>query len=103
MQKFYNKNLSVKGFTKRIKFFVFLLSTTLLSVTAVANVYNVTNTADGLALNQLRGAILNADALGGTHTINVAAGTYVLTLGQITFGNTNQNITIIGAGSGSTI
>src|SRR5688572_20123503 len=103
MQKLCNKNLSVKGFTKRIKFFVLLLSATLLSVTSVATVYNVTNTTDGLAINQLRGAILAADAAGGTHTINVAAGTYTLTLGQITFGNTNQNITIIGAGSGSTI
>lgn len=33
-----------------------------------ANVYNVTNTADGLALNQLRGAILAADTAGyGPH------------------------------------
>jgi Ig-like domain CHU_C associated/Secretion system C-terminal sorting domain len=103
MQKFYNKNLSVKGFTKRVKIFAVLFFTTLLSVTAVANVYNVTNTTDGLALNQLRGAILDADALGGTHTINVAAGTYILTLGEITFGNTAQNITIIGAGPASTI
>ena len=103
MQKFYNKNLSAKGFTKRIKFFAVLFFATLLSVTTVANVYNVTNTTDGFALNQLRGAILDADALGGTHTINVAAGTYLLTLGEITFGNTAQNITIIGAGPASTI
>src|SRR5262245_61465776 len=103
MQKFYNKNLSVKAFTKRIKFFAVLFFATFLSVRTVANVYNVTNTTDGLGLNQLRGAILDADALGGTHTINVAAGTYILTLGQITFGNTAQNITIIGAGPASTI
>ena len=103
MQKFYNKNLIVKAFTKRIKFFAVLFFTTILSVTTVANVYNVTNTTDGLGLNQLRGAILDADALGGTHTINVAAGTYILTLGEITFGNTAQNITIIGAGPASTI
>src|SRR5215212_3704614 len=103
MQKSYNKNLSAKGFTKGIKFFAVLFFATLLSVTTVANVYNVTNTTDGFALNQLRGAILDADALGGTHTINVAAGTYILTLGEIVFGNTAQNITIIGAGPASTI
>ena len=68
-----------------------------------ATVYNVTDPTDGLALNQLRGAILNADAAGGTHTINVAAGTYTLTMGQITFGNTAQNITIVGAGAATTI
>jgi Fe-S cluster biogenesis protein NfuA len=103
MQKLHNKNLIVKGFTKGIRFFAVLVFATLLSVTSVANVYNVTNTSDGLALNQLRGAILDADALGGTHTINVAAGTYVLTLGEIVFGNTAQNITIIGAGPANTI
>src|SRR5688572_18335742 len=103
MQKFYNKNLSVNAFNKRIKFFAVLFFATLLSVTTAANVYNVTNTTDGFALNQLRGAILDADALGGTHTINVAAGTYTLTLGEIIFGNTAQNITIVGAGPASTI
>src|SRR4030095_1303765 len=103
MQKFYNKNLTVKAFTKRIKVFAVLFIAIILSATTVANVYNVTNTTDGFALNQLRGAILDADALGGTHTINVAAGTYTLTLGEITFGNSAQNITIIGAGPASTI
>ena len=103
MQKSYNKNLSVKGFTTRIKFLAVLFFATFLSVTTVANVFNVTNTTDGLAPNQLRGAIVAADLLGGTHTINVAAGTYILTLGEITFGNTAQNITIIGAGPASTI
>ncbi len=82
---------------------VFLFSI-LSAANGLANVYSVTNTTDGNALNQLRGAILNADSLGGTHTINVAAGTYTLTLGQITFGNTAQNITIIGtSGPASTI
>ncbi len=103
MQKLYNKNLSVKGFTNRIKFFAVLFFATFLSVKTVANVFNVTVTTDGLAPNQLRGAIVAADLLGGTHTINVAAGTYLLTLGQITFGNTAQNITIIGAGPASTV
>jgi len=103
MQKLYNKNLAVKNFTKRIKFFAILFFTILSSVTAVANVYNVTDVTDGHNTNQLRGAIEAADALGGTHTINVAAGTYILTLGEISFGNTAQNITIIGAGPASTI
>lgn len=71
---------------------------------AKGNTYNVTQTTDGNATNQLRGAILAADAAGaGPHTINVAAGTYNLTLGQITFGNNAQNISIIGAGSNLTI
>src|SRR5688572_798658 len=103
MQKFYNKNLIVKGYTKRIKFFAVIFFATLLSVTTVANVFNVTITTDGIAPNQLRGAIMAADALGGTHTINVAAGTYTLILGQIVFGNSAQNTTIIGAGPASTI
>ncbi len=103
MQKLYNKILAVKAFTKRIKFFAVLFFVSLSSVTSVANVYNVTNTTDGYGLNQLRGALMDADALGGTHTINVAEGTYVLTLGEITFGNTAQNITIIGSGPASTI
>jgi hypothetical protein len=103
MQKLYNKISAVKNITKRIKIFGVLFFASLISITSAANVYNVTNTTDGHATNQLRGAIEAADALGGTHTINVAAGTYLLTLGEITFGNTAQNITIIGAGPGSTI
>ena len=103
MQKFYNKSLAVKDLTKRIKFFAVLFFATFLSVTTVANVYYVTNTTDGFALNQLRGAILDADALGGTHTIYVAAGTYTLTLGEIIFGNTAQNIFIYGEGPENTI
>jgi hypothetical protein len=73
------------------------------SIQAGANIYNVTQTSDGHATTQLRGALEAADALGGTHTINLPAGTYNLTLGTIAFGNNAQNITIIGAGSSSTI
>ncbi|MEO7305969.1 MAG: T9SS type A sorting domain-containing protein [Ferruginibacter sp.] len=97
------KNCGARVFIKRIKTFALVIFSIFMSVTAVANVYNVTNTTDGFGLNQLRGAIIDADALGGTHTINVAAGTYILTLGEIILGNTAQNITIIGAGSASTI
>jgi hypothetical protein len=103
--KQFDKMKSLKNIRVRssVKFcFVFLLSI-LYAGHGFATVYNVTNTTDGLALNQLRGAILDADAAGGSHTINVAAGTYTLTLGQIVFGNTNQTINIIGAGAATTI
>ncbi len=69
-----------------------------------ANTFNVTQTSDGNATSQLRGAILAADALGGgPHTINVPAGTYNLTLGPIKIGTKAQNISIVGAGAASTI
>src|SRR5258707_14242740 len=68
-----------------------------------ANVYNVTLTTDGNATNQLRGAIAAADAAGGANTINISAGTYTLTMGAISFGNRAMTLSIIGAGSGSTI
>ncbi|GGB23041.1 hypothetical protein GCM10011511_53710 [Puia dinghuensis] len=69
---------------------------------ASANVYNVTSTTDGTATNQLRGAIAAADAAGGINTINLAAGTYVLTLGEIKFGSQAGTLTIAGAGPAST-
>lgn len=69
-----------------------------------ANTFNVTQTTDGNDPSQLRGAILAADALGGgPHTINVPAGTYNLVLGTIEFGTQTVNISIIGAGVGSTV
>ncbi len=134
MQKSYNKNLSVKGFTKRIKFFVFLLSITLLSLTSVANVYVTTTFTDpvfttvntatgaitggaGIGLVSLRSALKAADILGGTHTITLGTGTYLLdgsttyanspvnggSSRTIYFGNTAQNITINGNGPANTI
>ena len=134
MQKFYNKNLCVKGFTKRIKFFVLLLSTTLVSVTSVANVYVTTTFTDpvftavnnatgaitagaGIGLVSLRSALKAADNLGGTHTITLGTGTYLLdgstiyanspvsggSARTIYFGNTAQNITINGNGPANTI
>ena len=75
----------------------------LLPVLTYGTVYNVTSTVDGNATNELRGAILAADAAGGTNTITVAAGTYTLTGGAINFGNQAMTLTIVGAGSGSTI
>jgi hypothetical protein len=67
-----------------------------------AATYNVNTTADGTSSSgtvNLRGAILAANTAGGSHTVNVPAGTYNLTLGEITFGTTAQNITISGSGS----
>ena len=74
------------------------------SLSSSANVYNVTVTTDGNATNQLRGALLAASAAGaGPHIINIAAGTYDLTMGEIIFGNSAVDLSIIGAGSASTI
>lgn len=76
----------------------------ILHVPATADTFNVTQTSDGTATSQLRGAVLAADALGGgPHTINLPAGTYNLTLGSIVFGSQAQNISIVGAGAGSTV
>lgn len=74
-----------------------------LTTTVIANTFNVTQTSDGNAASQLRGAILAADALGGgPHTINVPAGPYNLSLGTIEFGTQAVNISIVGAGMGVT-
>ena len=75
----------------------------LLPVSGYAIVYTVNSTTDGTALNELRGALMDADSHGGTHTINLSAGTYVLTGGSILFGSEAINITINGAGAASTI
>jgi hypothetical protein len=72
-------------------------------LSASATTYNITSTTDGTGLNQLRGALLNADQSAGPHTINLPAGTYNITLGTITFGSIAQTISIVGAGAGSTI
>ncbi|MBO9611678.1 MAG: T9SS type A sorting domain-containing protein [Dyadobacter sp.] len=93
-------------FTKQMRWTAAVLSLLLaiLCFPVAADTFNVTQTTDGTATSQLRGAILAADALGGgPHTINLPAGTYNLTLGPIVFGNQAQNISIVGAGPGSTI
>ena len=53
-------------------------------------------------MSSLRGAILNADAAGGANSISIPAGIYGLTLGRISFGNQAENITLSGAGPGTT-
>lgn len=66
--------------------------------------YNVNVTTDGNGVNQLRGAIAAAVADGaGPHRINMAAGTYDITMGQITFGNSPITIQFFGAGAENTI
>ena len=114
--------------------FIFLSLAALLSATALANTYVPTiftdptiaggvNSANGVITGgagagqvSLRSAFKAADTLGGTHTINLGTGTYVLdgsatyTIAAGTFsfrtlflGNTAQNITINGNGPANTI
>jgi hypothetical protein len=81
-----------------------LVFTWLISVAGYGNIFNVTVTTDGNNPNQLRGAVMAAAAAGaGPHTINIAAGTYNLTMGQISVGNSPITITFVGAGAASTI
>ncbi len=66
------------------------------------------NTADGICSDgtkcSLRAALEQANASGGATTINMPAGTYNLSLGDLIAGTqANTNITLHGAGSGSTI
>jgi Pectinesterase. len=64
----------------------------------------VTVTTDGNAVNQLRGAVAAAEAAGpGPHTIHLAAGTYDLTMGQISFGDNPITIHFVGEGADNTI
>src|SRR5579863_519457 len=59
--------------------------------------------ADGNG-SSLRDAIAAADVAGGNTTINLNPGTYVLNLGEITFGGFAETINIVGtSGAGSTI
>lgn len=69
-----------------------------------ATVYNVTNTADGNGLDQLRGALMDAGNTPGTHTVNVVAGTYYIDPLAIEMGTASGvDITINGAGPANTI
>ncbi len=66
MQKFYNKNFGVKGFTKSVKTFAVLFFTTLLSVKTVANVYVPTTFTDPAftAINNATGVITAGAGVG---------------------------------------
>ncbi len=78
---------------------------------ACANIYNVTNTPDGVGVvsslgggsfnaSTLRAAINAANAAVGPHTINIPPGTYDLTLGELPVG-TNANLTVTINGTGT--
>jgi hypothetical protein len=93
---------------KMIALFILLAFALSAAVPAYATTYNVNTTGDTHICGSpcsLRGAIEQANAGGaGPHTINLPANTYNLTLGELQMGNaTGQSITIIGAGSGTTI
>lgn len=89
-----------------MKYFRLLLAACLhlICIQSGATTYNVTVTTDGHSTNQLRGAFESANASAGPHTINIAAGIYTLTLGQLFIGDvSNQSVTVSGAGASSTI
>ena len=78
---------------------------------ARANIYNVTNTPDGLGAvfflgggnynaSTLRAAVSAANAAAGPHTVNVPPGTYTLTLSELPVG-TNANLTVLINGTGT--
>ncbi len=84
----------------------------------ITTLNNATGEINGTATISLRSALMAADNLGGTHTITLGTGTYLLTgsstyplVGSlpvvpyrtIFFGNTTQNITINGNGPANTI
>ena len=83
----------------------------------ITTLNNATGAIDGGATISLRSALMAADNTGGTHTITLATGTYLLdgagtytvpSLGTfssrtIFLGNTTQNITITGNGPANTI
>ncbi|MGD9363537.1 MAG: DUF4347 domain-containing protein, partial [Desulfobacterales bacterium] len=73
------------------------------------NTFTVTTTDDGVP-GSLRQAIIDANTLGGSHTINLAADTYRLTVGPAGDDNANNgdlditcDLTITGAGADVTI
>lgn len=87
-------------------FLVIVLISVSLASTITVNTTNDTHAAarasspaDGSGNVSLRSALEFADAVGGTNIINFSvSGTINLSLGEISFGNTAENITIDGAG-----
>jgi CSLREA domain-containing protein len=80
---------------------VFTVNTTVDAVDASTSDGNCATAAGQCAL---RAAVQQADALGGTNTINVPAGVYVLTLGSaLTTNNATNNLTIVGTGPVGTV
>jgi CSLREA domain-containing protein len=66
------------------------------------------NTGDGLCDDgtghcTLRAAIQQADASGGANTINVPAGSYLLSAGNLIVTNPTNNLAIVGTGAAGTV
>ena len=76
----------------------------LLTATASAATYTVTNTVDSStpAPGSLRAAIEAADSADAPSTIDVPAGTYTLDYGDLDIDN-DADVTIVGAGAGKTV
>jgi hypothetical protein len=102
MKQSSNQNFSLKGLVNILYVYGMFFFSMLFSLPLLAATFNVTTTVDG-GPGSLRQAIADAEALGGSNTIIVPAGTYNLTQGQIIFGNVPQSLTIIGASPASTI
>ena len=132
MKQFDKKSVGIKLFRSAKIYCALFLFSMLYAVTGLANTYvpntfadpaitslnNATGEINGGSTITLRSALKAADNLGGTHTITLATGTYVLNgsstyplVGSlpvvpyrtIFFGNTDQNITINGNGPANTI
>lgn len=103
--------------TKLLRLIIAIFFFTLIfTLPAMATVFNVNTTNDTHAVNplagtgidaggniSLRSALEAANAVGGMHTVNLPAGIYLLTEGEIVLGDIAQNITIQGAGSSLSI
>ncbi|MGZ3990337.1 MAG: Ig-like domain repeat protein [Flavisolibacter sp.] len=83
-------------------YWAILLCSLLISSPLLAATFTVSTTADS-GPGSLRQAIADAEASGGANIINVPAGVYNLTSGQISFGNVAEILTIVGADPNSTI
>lgn len=68
---------------------------------AAADTFDVTTTVDG-GPGSLRDAIAQANANPGDDTVNVPAGTYLLSLGALVVADTSGSLTLQGAGAPST-
>ncbi len=115
------KSLNKFHVNNSISYGLVFLYSMLFSSIGIANVYvpntfadpvimtldNATGKINGGSTISLRSALMAADNLGGTHTVNLSTGTYNLTQAipnrEITIGNTSQNITINGNGPANTI
>src|SRR5437868_10696083 len=122
----------VKNFAIIAKLFTLFFACSLLSVSTQAQNYtpntfadpvitsvnNSTGELNGGSMISLRSALMAADNLGGSHTVTLSTGTYLLdgsgsynigSLGgtissrTIYFGNSSQDITINGNGSSNTV